>query len=121
MIGPRPVLPPSQEPVHEYVTTIRPITWHEPRGSYDIVIVGGGGHGLATAYYERHAALSADDVLRFMVFDPTNPSSIHSCIASFCLTRPRVTRSAKTIRLDTKQSSSKPTSAQSLPRMPCSQ
>jgi len=36
--------------------------------------------GLATAYYERHAALSADDVLRFMVFDPTNPSSIHSCM-----------------------------------------
>ena len=51
MIGPRPVLPPSQEPVHEYVTTIRPITWHEPRDSYDVVIIGGGGHGLATAYY----------------------------------------------------------------------
>jgi sarcosine oxidase subunit beta len=51
VIGPRPVLPPSQEPVHEYVTTIRPITWHEPRDSYDVVIIGGGGHGLATAYY----------------------------------------------------------------------
>ena len=51
MIGPRPVLPPSQEPVHEYVTTIRPITWHEPRDSYDVVIIGGGGHGIATAYY----------------------------------------------------------------------
>jgi sarcosine oxidase subunit beta len=37
--------------VNEYVTTLRPITWHEPRTSYDVVIVGGGGHGLATAYY----------------------------------------------------------------------
>jgi glycine/D-amino acid oxidase-like deaminating enzyme len=25
--------------------------WHDPRPSYDVVIVGGGGHGLATAYY----------------------------------------------------------------------
>ncbi len=25
--------------------------WHEPKRSYDVVIVGGGGHGLATAYY----------------------------------------------------------------------
>ena len=30
-----------------------PRAWRspEPRGSYDVVIVGGGGHGLATAYY----------------------------------------------------------------------
>jgi sarcosine oxidase subunit beta len=27
------------------------LTWHEPRSSYDVVIIGGGGHGLATAYY----------------------------------------------------------------------
>ncbi len=25
--------------------------WHEPKRSYDVVIVGGGGHGLSTAYY----------------------------------------------------------------------
>jgi sarcosine oxidase subunit beta len=25
--------------------------WHEPRSHYDVVIIGGGGHGLATAYY----------------------------------------------------------------------
>ncbi|MFL5751358.1 MAG: FAD-dependent oxidoreductase, partial [Chloroflexota bacterium] len=33
------------------VQTLQPITWHEPRSSYDVVIIGGGGHGLATAYY----------------------------------------------------------------------
>ncbi|MFL5775927.1 MAG: FAD-dependent oxidoreductase [Chloroflexota bacterium] len=33
------------------VETLQPITWHEPRSSYDVVIIGGGGHGLATAYY----------------------------------------------------------------------
>jgi sarcosine oxidase, subunit beta len=37
--------------VSEHVESLQPITWHEPRGSYDVVIIGGGGHGLATAYY----------------------------------------------------------------------
>ncbi len=27
------------------------LEWHDPKRSYDVVIVGGGGHGLATAYY----------------------------------------------------------------------
>jgi sarcosine oxidase subunit beta len=35
----------------EAVRSLQPIVWHEPRDSYDVVIVGGGGHGLATAYY----------------------------------------------------------------------
>ena len=49
------------------VETLQPIIWHEPRSSYDVVIIGGGGHGLATAYYlaTRHgitnvAVLEAD-------------------------------------------------------------
>ena len=27
------------------------LRWCEPKQSYDVVIIGGGGHGLATAYY----------------------------------------------------------------------
>ncbi len=37
--------------MNEYVETLLPLRWDEPRSSYDVVIVGGGGHGLATAYY----------------------------------------------------------------------
>ncbi len=37
--------------VGEHVESLQPILWHEARSSYDVVIVGGGGHGLATAYY----------------------------------------------------------------------
>ncbi|GAC1663834.1 MAG: FAD-dependent oxidoreductase [Candidatus Limnocylindrales bacterium] len=37
--------------VSDHVASLQPIVWHEPRDSYDVVIVGGGGHGLATAYY----------------------------------------------------------------------
>jgi sarcosine oxidase subunit beta len=37
--------------VNEFVETLLSLTWHEPRSSYDVVIIGGGGHGLATAYY----------------------------------------------------------------------
>lgn len=35
----------------EYTDTLPPLRWDEPRDAYDVVIVGGGGHGLATAYY----------------------------------------------------------------------
>ena len=37
--------------MNEFVETLLELTWHEPRSNYDVVIVGGGGHGLATAYY----------------------------------------------------------------------
>jgi uncharacterized alpha-E superfamily protein len=36
--------------------------------------------GLATKYYQRHSALSAESVLRFMILDSTNPSSIYCCL-----------------------------------------
>jgi len=38
-------------PAAEAVGSLQPITWHEPGDSYDVVIIGGGGHGLSTAYY----------------------------------------------------------------------
>ena len=37
--------------MNEYVERKVTFGWPEPRSSYDVVIVGGGGHGLATAYY----------------------------------------------------------------------
>jgi uncharacterized alpha-E superfamily protein len=36
--------------------------------------------GLATAYYQRHPVLSGESVLRFMILDATNPSSIYGCL-----------------------------------------
>ncbi len=38
--------------------------------------------GRATAYYERYPQITPDNMLRFMVLDPTNPSSIYACIQS---------------------------------------
>jgi sarcosine oxidase subunit beta len=52
----------------DYTATLSPIRWADaPRSSYDVVIIGGGGHGLSTAYHlaTRHgitnvAVLEAD-------------------------------------------------------------
>ena len=36
----------------EYTRTLSPIRWaDEPKPAYDVVIIGGGGHGLSTAYH----------------------------------------------------------------------
>jgi len=37
--------------MNEFVERDVRLRWYAPRRSYDVVIVGGGGHGLATAYY----------------------------------------------------------------------
>ena len=37
--------------MNEFVETLLDLQWHEPKQAYDVVIIGGGGHGLATAYY----------------------------------------------------------------------
>ena len=37
--------------MNEFVETLLGLEWHEPKRAYDVVIIGGGGHGLATAYY----------------------------------------------------------------------
>jgi sarcosine oxidase, subunit beta len=37
--------------MNEFVETLLELTWHEPKRTYDVVIIGGGGHGLAAAYY----------------------------------------------------------------------
>jgi sarcosine oxidase subunit beta len=37
--------------MNEFVERKVQFKWHPPKRSYEVVIVGGGGHGLATAYY----------------------------------------------------------------------
>ena len=37
--------------MNEYMEQKVDLRWDEPKRSYDVVIIGGGGHGLATAYY----------------------------------------------------------------------
>src|SRR4029450_11376103 len=36
--------------------------------------------GLVTSYYEQYSELAAENVLRLMIFDSANPSSIYSCL-----------------------------------------
>ena len=37
--------------MNEFVERILDLPWQEPKRSYEVVVIGGGGHGLATAYY----------------------------------------------------------------------
>jgi sarcosine oxidase subunit beta len=37
--------------MNEFVERQVALSWRPPKRVYDVVIVGGGGHGLATAYY----------------------------------------------------------------------
>ena len=37
--------------MNEFVETLVDLRWAEPKRSYDVVIIGGGGHGLSTAYH----------------------------------------------------------------------
>ena len=57
-----------------YQVTERGLEWAEP---WSVPLITS---GLATAYYKRHASLSAESVLRYMSLDATNPSSIYCCL-----------------------------------------
>ncbi len=37
--------------MNEFVETLLDLTWHDPTSSYDVVIIGAGGHGLSAAYH----------------------------------------------------------------------
>ena len=66
-----------------YRTSLVPYQMHEPGlawaepWSVPLITM-----GLATAFYERHSLLTAENALRFMIFDPSNSSSIHECLRS---------------------------------------
>src|SRR6185437_14052709 len=47
--------------------------------------------GLASTYYERYPVLTAENALRFMILDPSNTSSIYTCLGA-------ARESARTVR-----------------------
>jgi len=57
-----------------YQVTEPGLAWAEP-WSVPLITT-----GLATEYYKRNAALSAEAVLRFLILDSSNPSSVYCCL-----------------------------------------
>jgi len=57
-----------------YQVTEPGLAWAEP-WSVPLITT-----GLATEYYERNAALSAEAVLKFLILDAANPSSVYCCL-----------------------------------------
>jgi len=57
-----------------YQVTEPGLAWAEP---WSVPLITS---GQATAYYERHPELSAEKVLRFMILDSSNPSSVFCCL-----------------------------------------
>jgi uncharacterized alpha-E superfamily protein len=57
-----------------YQVTEPGLAWAEP-WSVPLITT-----GLATEYYKRNAALSAEAVLRFLILDSGNPSSVYCCL-----------------------------------------
>ena len=50
------------------------LSWAEP---WSVPLIAS---GLATTYYERYPQITAESVLRWMILDSTNTSSIYSCL-----------------------------------------
>src|SRR5664279_98716 len=65
--------------MNEFVETLLGLEWHEPKSSYDVVIIGAGGHGLATAYYlaTRHGITNVAVVEASYIGSGNSLSLIH--------------------------------------------
>lgn len=63
----------------------------DPKSSYDAVIVGGGGHGLATAYYlaKNHGMTNIAVLERGWLAGGTWPATPRSSAPTTCGTSPR--------------------------------
>ncbi|HEV8501142.1 MAG TPA: alpha-E domain-containing protein [Casimicrobiaceae bacterium] len=85
----------------ENIARLLDVTWRTSLLPYDVQEVGADWAepwavplvttGTATAYYATHPLVTDDDVLRFLILDPYNPSSIYSCLRA-------ARESARTVR-----------------------
>src|SRR5438477_869986 len=66
-----------------YRTSLLPYQLHEPglgwAEPWAVPLITS---GLATAFYQRYPVLTAEHVLRYMILDSANPSSVYSCLRS---------------------------------------